>query len=84
MRAASATHRYHSKKGAGAGEVSDERPKRGSSVTNASFLEELNNDTVVLNDSSDEEYNDASDHLVTFPPAAYRKGDIELGVLMSG
>jgi hypothetical protein len=75
MPIASAAHRHHSKKA--------EKSKRGPSVnTNASFVEECEGETGEHNNS--EEYNDATDHLFTFPPAEYRKGDIELGVLMSG
>lgn len=83
MRVASAAHRNHSKKGTGTVEVSNERSKRESSSANISFREEYE-DKVEQNNSSDEDYNEPIDHLDIFPPAAYRKGDIELGVLMSG
>ncbi len=78
MPIASATHRHHSKKA--------EKSKRGvggpSINTNVSFLEECEGETVQCDNN--EEYNDATDHLFIFPPPEYRKGDIELGVLMSG
>ena len=32
----------------------------------------------------DTEYNEEQDHLYLFPPPKYQKGDISLGVLMSG
>ena len=32
----------------------------------------------------DPEYNEEQDHLYLFPPRRYQKGDISLGVLMSG
>ncbi len=36
------------------------------------------------NKDEDQEYNEEEDHLYLFPPPSYRKGDISLGVLMSG
>ena len=32
----------------------------------------------------DPDYNEEQDHLFVFPPRRYQKGDISLGVLMSG
>jgi hypothetical protein len=86
MRAITAAHRHAAKKGHV--ELNDERSsKRDSSgLANTSFLdEEYVEEKVEKKDSEDdEEYNDERDHLVIFPPEAYRKGDVELGVLMSG
>ena len=67
-------------------DLSDEKAKRGSSAvyTNTSFLEECEENTVVQNENDQDQYNDERDHLDIFPPTEYRKGDIELGVLMSG
>jgi len=36
------------------------------------------------NKKEDPEYIEEEDHLNLFPPLSYRKGDISLGVLMSG
>ena len=32
----------------------------------------------------DSDYNEEQDHLYLFPPPRYQKGDISLGILMSG
>ena len=86
MRAATAAHRRLSKKGATI--VDEKSSRRESSVLeNTSFLDEYAEDRVKKEENKiedEDEYNDERDHRVMFPPAAYRKGDIELGVLMSG
>jgi hypothetical protein len=56
----------------------------GSSCTIEAMDSTLDKQESESNKKEDPEYIEEEDHLNLFPPLSYRKGDISLGVLMSG